>query len=278
MLQEVIDVQNNAVKNLVSKINSKKEITFRAPTGSGKTRMMADFMNRIRINNPNVIFLVSTLSKGNLAKQNYDVFKECYDKKIYPELNPYLISTEINGEESLFIPTEYNVYVLARDLYKKGGKLMQGSMINFLDTISSNLFGNGLNKTIYLIKDECHQATNNLDTLSDKFFTKIINVSATPNTKRGQNPDVEISDDEAVNVKLIKRVEFGPDEDTVEDAICKFEEIKENYRNLLGVNPCLIIQISNKEKAEQEWFEIDNVQNCSIIISICLFLKNTVGI
>lgn len=261
MLQEVIDVQNNAVKNLVSKINSKKEITFRAPTGSGKTRMMADFMNRIRINNPNVIFLVSTLSKGNLAKQNYDVFKDCYDKKIYPELNPYLISTEINGEESLFIPTEYNVYVLARDLYKKGGKLMQGSMINFLDTISSNLFGNGLNKTIYLIKDECHQATNNLDTLSDKFFTKIINVSATPNTKRGQNPDVEISDDEAVNVKLIKRVEFGPDEDTVEDAICKFEEIKENYRNLLGVNPCLIIQISNKEKAEQEWFEIENILN-----------------
>lgn len=261
MLQEVIDVQNNAVKNLVSKINSKKEITFRAPTGSGKTRMMADFMNRIRIDNPNVIFLVSTLSKGNLAKQNYDVFKECYDKKIYPELNPYLISTEISGEESLFIPTEYNVYVLARDLYKKGGKLMQGSMINFLDTISSNLFGNGLNKTIYLIKDECHQATNNLDTLSDKFFTKIINVSATPNTKRGQNPDVEISDDEAVNVKLIKRVEFGPDEDTVEDAICKFEEIKENYRNLLGVNPCLIIQISNKEKAEQEWFEIENILN-----------------
>lgn len=225
-----------------------------------------------------VIFLVSTLSKGNLAKQNYDVFKECYDKKIYPELNPYLISTEISGEESLFIPTEYNVYVLARDLYKKGGKLMQGSMINFLDTISSNLFGNGLNKTIYLIKDECHQATNNLDTLSDKCFTKIINVSATPNLKRGQNPDVEISDDEDVNVRLIKRVEFGPDEDTVEDAICKFEEIKENYRNLLGVNPCLIIQISNKEKAEQEWFEIDNVQNYSIIISICLFLKKTVGI
>lgn len=261
MLQEVIDIQNNAVKNLVCKINSKKEITFRAPTGSGKTRMMADFMNRIRTDNPNVIFLVSTLSKGNLAKQNYDVFKECYDKKIYPELNPYLISTEISGEETLFIPTDYNVYVLARDLYKKGGKLMQGSMINFLDTISSNLFGNGLNKTIYLIKDECHQATNNLDTLSDKFFTKIINVSATPNTKRGQNPDVEISDDEAVNAKLIKRVEFGSEEDSVEDAICKFEEIKENYRNLLGVNPCLIIQISNKEKAEHEWFDIENILN-----------------
>lgn len=261
MLQEVIDVQNNAVKNLVSKINSKKEITFRAPTGSGKTRMMADFMNRIISENPNVIFIVSTLSKGNLAKQNYDVFKECSDKKIYSNLNPYLISTDISGEETLFIPTEYNVYVLARDLYKKSGKLMQGSMVSFLETISSNLFGNGLNKTIYLIKDECHQATNNLDTLSDKYFTKIINISATPNLKRGQNPDVEISDNEAVGVKLIKRVEFGSDEDGVEDAICKFESIKEKYRNLLGLNPCLIIQISNKEKAEQEWFEIENILN-----------------
>ena len=111
MLQEVIDVQNNAVKNLVSKINSKKEITFRAPTGSGKTRMMADFMNRIRINNPNVIFLVSTLSKGNLAKQNYDVFKECYDKKIYPEL-----IDETKTRKAVHI-TMLTTYGLKRNMY-----------------------------------------------------------------------------------------------------------------------------------------------------------------
>lgn len=47
MLQEAIDLQQNAVAELVRKAATKNELTFRAPTGSGKTRMMADFMNRI---------------------------------------------------------------------------------------------------------------------------------------------------------------------------------------------------------------------------------------
>ena len=261
MLQEAIDLQQNAVDELARKTGTKKEITFRAPTGSGKTRMMADFMSRVIAENQNVVFLVSSLSKGGLAQQNYDTFKSCAEKRIFPNLKPHLISTEISGEEGLFIPLDYNVYVLPRDLYKSGGRLMQGAMMNFLEQITDNLFGKGLNKTIYLIKDECHQATNNLDTLSDSFFKYTINFSATPNLRRGQNPDVEISDDEAVRVKLIKEVQMGKDEDTVEDAICKFEEIKTNYRNQLGVNPCLIIQISNKNKAEQEWVTIENILN-----------------
>lgn len=259
MLQEAVDLQQNAVAELVNKLKSKKEITFRAPTGSGKTRMMADFMNRVIEQQPEVVFLVSSLSKGNLAEQNYKVFRDCAERGIFSKLRPHLISTELAEEEGLFIPLDYNVYVLPRDLYKSGGRLMQGAMMNFLDQITSNLFGGGMNKTIYLIKDECHQATNNLDNLSAHFFSKTINFSATPNLKRGQNPDVEISDEEAVAAKLIKEVQMGSDEDTVEKAICKFEEIKENYRNLLGVNPCLIIQISNKDKAEQEWTNIESI-------------------
>ena len=259
MLQEAVDLQQNAVAELVNKLKSKKEITFRAPTGSGKTRMMADFMNRVIEQQPEVVFLVSSLSKGNLAEQNHKVFRDCAERGIFSKLRPHLISTELSGEEGLFIPLDYNVYVLPRDLYKSGGRLMQGAMMNFLDQITSNLFGGGMNKTIYLIKDECHQATNNLDNLSAHFFSKTINFSATPNLKRGQNPDVEISDEEAVAAKLIKEVQMGSDEDTVENAICKFEEIKEDYRNLLGVNPCLIIQISNKDKAEQEWANIESI-------------------
>lgn len=229
--------------------------------GSGKTRMMADFMNRVIEQQPEVVFLVSSLSKGNLAEQNYKVFCDCAERGVFPKLHPHLISTELAEEEGLFIPLDYNVYVLPRDLYKSSGRLMQGAMMNFLDLITSNLFGGGQNKTIYLIKDECHQATNNLDNLSAHFFSKTINCSATPNLKRGQNPDVEISDEEAVAAKLIKEVQMGSDEDSVEDAVCKFEEIKKDYRNLLGVNPCLIIQISNKDKAEQEWANIESILN-----------------
>lgn len=255
MLQEAIDLQKQAVDSLISQIELKDEITFKAPTGSGKTFMMADFMNRVLSSKEDVVFLVSTLSKGNLAQQNYEKFVQYSYSNDFKSLKPYLISSEIANEERLYIPVGYNVYLLPRDLYKKGGRLMQGAMENFLQTLTFNKFFGGEGKRVYLIKDECHIATNNLDSLSEDFFDKIFNFSATPNMRRGQSPDVEIKDEDAVNVKLIKQVELGDENDTVSDAIAKFESIKEDYRNLLGVNPCLIIQISNKDKAD---YEINN--------------------
>ncbi len=255
MLKEAVELQQNAVSKLVELIDERDELTFRAPTGSGKTYMMADFMNRILENDDEVVFLVSTLSKGNLAQQNFDKFQEYKDTGRFKFINPFLISSEISGEEALFVPTNYNVYVLPRDLYKKGGRLMQGSMDNFLQNMTLDEWLGGKNKKIYLIKDECHVATNNLDTLSNDYFEKILNFSATPKLSRNQIPDVEITDNEAVNAKLIKYVELGDEED-VGVAINKFEEVKEQYRNLLGVNPCLIIQISNQDKAD---YELNNI-------------------
>lgn len=255
MLQEVIDLQQRAVTELVARSRTKREVFFKAPTGSGKTRMMADFMDRILAERNDVIFLVSTLSKGNLAQQNYDAFKECEDKGIFTNINSYLISSEIGDEEGVYIPLGYNVYILPRDLYKEGARLAQGGLINFLQSITEgDLSQQGQGKQIFVIKDECHQATNNLNTLS-LYFQKVINFSATPKLSRGQVPDVEITDEAAVEAKLIKHIEEGDDRDSVDDAINKFEEIKKAYRNLLDVNPCLIIQISNGLDAEKEWKE-----------------------
>ncbi len=257
MKQEAIDLQQNAVVSLVELTSAQDEITFKAPTGSGKTYMMADMMNRILSADKNVIFLVSTLSKGDLATQNYAKFQEYSAKGNFPELKPYLISSEIAGEERLFVPTDYNVYLLPRDLYKKGGRLMQGAMEGFLLNMTGAQLLGGQEKKVYLIKDECHIATNNLDNLSDKFFSKIYNFSATPKLSRGQHPDVEIKNDDAVNAKLIKDIELIDNPSiNVASAIEKFEAVKKDYRNLLGVNPCLIIQISNKDKADAEIAEI----------------------
>jgi len=263
MKQEAIDLQQNAVTFLVELTSAQDEITFKAPTGSGKTYMMADMMNRILSVDKNVIFLVSTLSKGDLATQNFEKFQEYSAKGNFPELKPYLISSQIAGEERLFVPTDYNVYLLPRDLYKKGGRLMQGVMEGFLLTTTGTELVGGSSKKVYLIKDECHIATNNLDNLSEKFFTKTYNFSATPKLSRGQHPDVEIKNDDAVNAKLIKDIELNKNEAGEEDitlpvsyAINKFEEVKKDYRNLLSVNPCLIIQISNKDRADEEIAEI----------------------
>ena len=250
MLKMAIDLQQRAVEQLVQETNNKNEITFKAPTGSGKTYMMADYMNRILSENSDIVFLVSSLSKGNLAQQNYEKFIQYSQSGNFPNLNSYIINTDISGEESLFIPTDYNVYLLPRDLYKKGGRLMNGAMFNFLNTMTSSFMGK--NKKIYLIKDECHIDTSNLNDLSENYFTKIINFSATPNLKRGQTPDIEITETDAVQAGLIKNVEYGKEEDSLDDALDKFEKIKGQYIDSLGINPCLIIQISNKDKAEEE--------------------------
>jgi len=245
MLQEIINLQRTTVDALVKELEtSKKEITFKAPTGSGKTYMMADFMNRVLDKYSNRIFIMSSLSKGDLARQNYEKFVEYKDKGDFTKLEPYLINSDIANEERLYIPLEYNVYVLPRDLYKKGSRLMEGAMTSFLDNFL-------MKKEIILIRDECHIATTNLDNIPFPNI-KIINFSATPNIKRGQHPDVEIKVEDAENCKLIKTIEWGANTDDVTDAIKKFEEIKKDYRNLLGVNPCLIIQISNKDRADEE--------------------------
>ena len=282
MLQEAKDLQQRAVESLYHKARGRKrELTFKAPTGSGKTRMMADFMNRMIESEDDVVFLVSTLSKGGLATQNYESFKSNADKGIFPHLNPFLISTESSGEEGLHIPTDYNVYVLPRDLYKETSLLMRGPMVNFLRNMTRDLFGQGLNKKIYLIKDECHQATNNLDEISEEFFVKVINFSATPNLGRGQQPDVQITDDEAIETALIKSVVYGCLDDSLDVAIEKFKEIKKDYISL-DVEPCMIIQISNKGKAEEEWQTIikpvlDKVENQGLKWMVLIDLQGKKG-
>lgn len=249
MLAEIIELQDRAVNQLIEilKTNKKSSYTFRAPTGSGKTYMMADFMNRMLEQNRQIIFLVSSLSKSDLARQNYEKFCEYRDKNNFINLNPYLISSDIAGEERLHIPSDYNVYLLPRDLYKENSRLMQGPMLAFLTEIKMIE-----NKAIVWIKDECHIATSNLDAIAPLYFDTTVNFSATPKLSRGQHPDVEITDEEAELCKLIKKVNLGEESDSVRDALAKFKEIKTSYRNLLNVNPCLIIQISNKAKADEE--------------------------
>ena len=257
MLAEARLLQQNAVNQLVQLAETEQKLfVFRAPTGSGKTFMMADFMNRMLSKMDNLVFLISTRSKARLDRQNYDKFCEYRDKGFFPNLNPYLINTNISGEERLFIPSGYNIYILPSDLNKKGGKLMQGALTNFFINTTSELYGE--NKTIYLIKDECHIATKNLD-ISQSYFAKSFYFSATPKLDKGQIPDVIIKDEDAENAKLIKTVEWGDEQDTLEQAIQKYQEIKDDYVNKLGVNPCLMVQISNSVKGKEELHEIFSV-------------------
>ena len=250
MLQSVIDLQKRAINDVVSWLHVKDEVTFKSPTGSGKTYMMFKIMEHLLEKDKNLIFIVSSLSKSDLAYQNHEKFVNfCKNKSI---VNPYYIDVETTPEETLYIPLDYNAYSLGRDKYKKGTKLMQGAFLSFINEIKQ------AKKKIILIRDECHQATKNLDELKEKGnFWKILNLSATPNVTQ---ITCEITNKEAVDAKLIKKIESSKSEN-IHEAFDKLKEIKEEYNNGLHINPCLIIQISNKDNGQAEFEKIKKILN-----------------
>lgn len=207
------------------------------------------------------------MSKANLAQQNYDKFNEYLELGLVQHLNPHLISSETSCESALYIPSVNNVYVLPQALYKAKSKLKgQQAFLKLLLEIKNH------GRVLYLIKDESHVATNNLDELKS-FFTKIINISATPKKK----PDVEISEQDAVNACLIKRVQYcssadyGDDDFSVDSlqykellkALDYLKECKKDYLEKSNINPCLIIQISNKDLGEKQFNVIERALGLS---------------
>lgn len=267
MLDDVKNLQERAISELVQSLSEKDDVVFKAPTGSGKTFIMARVMDEVISKDDNVVFIVSSLSKANLAQQNYDKFNEYLELGLVQHLNPHLISSETFCESALYIPSVNNVYVLPQALYKAKSKLKgQQAFLKLLLEIKNH------GRVLYLIKDESHVATNNLDELKS-FFTKIINISATPKKK----PDVEISEQDAVNACLIKRVQYcssadyGDDDFSVDSlqykellkALDYLKECKKDYLEKSNINPCLIIQISNKDLGEKQFNVIERALGLS---------------
>ncbi|MCF0232837.1 MAG: DEAD/DEAH box helicase family protein, partial [Enterococcus sp.] len=231
MLKEVRDLQNSAVSRLVAISKEEKtDYIFKAPTGSGKTYMMADFMDRVLSENENIVFLVSSPSKAGLAKQNFEKFEEYQASGNFQNLDSYLITSETGGEAGVFIPANHNVYVLPYSLTNRQGKIMKeaNAFRNFLMEIRDRQL-----KQLWLIVDEGHIATNGLE-LFRNFFNKKFYFSATPDQlpekMKHLNIDVEISEADAIQANLIKSVEYIENEyvstkEGLTEAITKLKEI-----------------------------------------------------
>jgi len=259
MLQDAIELQQKQVRRLVHSINTDKKVyVFKAPTGSGKTHMIADFMNTIIGQDSEAVFVVSERSKSGLSNQIYDDFAQ-YQQTVFQNLNTYHIHTNNDKKKKndalLFIPPSYNVYVLPSDLVKKGGQLEKGALLLFFETMTQTE-----HKHLYLVRDEGHIETKNLIADYGKYFLKQYDVSATPDLKKGQTPDIEMTEREAVEAKIIKRV-ITDAEGTLEEALDKFLSIRPRYIAELNMNPCLIIQISNTSQGKEELLKIKAVLN-----------------
>ena len=143
--KEINETQDYYVNELLNKINSTTEeymkvINFQSPTGTGKTKMMAKLMNLM----PDVFFIVTTLSKGQLDRQ---------------------IETNLKAD------CKYdNFAVYGCQKYTVNSKLQANDILSLIPA----------NKQFIWLRDEGHINTNRWeDLLKDKAF-KMINITATP--------------------------------------------------------------------------------------------------
>ncbi|TNB62038.1 DEAD/DEAH box helicase family protein [Campylobacter helveticus] len=177
-MTKINELQENCVDDILSLFYGEKdEISIKAPTGSGKTHMMAMLMHRLLSEDNSFIFLVSSLSKGDLAEQCYKSFKQ-NSERTFTNLKPYLISTgnenSKNTEYSIHIDWGHNVYVLPTNQFTSTSRIgKESTLVHFILACERE------RKKLILIRDESHIATNNLNTLKTHFL-KTIHFSATP--------------------------------------------------------------------------------------------------
>jgi type III restriction enzyme len=72
---DALKLQEKTINEVIEKLSKKDEVTLKAPTGSGKTVMVAQIMNKMLENNPDLIFVVTTLAKSELGIQNHETFE-----------------------------------------------------------------------------------------------------------------------------------------------------------------------------------------------------------
>lgn len=263
----------NELKQYISigfKSTSRKEVVFKAPTGSGKTFMAASLFEELAEENPSVNFCIlwACPGKGELHKQSFDAVKT------YLGGNPVCSLLEdnffgsrkyIKDKEIVFINWEK---LIQKD--KETGKWANNLMkdqegMNFIDVIEKTK-QNGTR--VILVIDESHIGASQKARIQEFINTIIIpnivlEMSATP---LNNHIDVEIEAQKVVDEEMIKEdviVNQGINKEdktlaeqdsellVLQKGYDKRQEIVEEYNKLnIAVNPLVLIQIPNVDEGE----------------------------
>lgn len=252
------------------KSTSRKEVVFKAPTGSGKTFMAASLFEELAEENPSVNFCIlwACPGKGELHKQSFDAVKT------YLGGNPVcsLLEDDFFGSRK-YIKDKEIVFINWEKLIQKDketGKWANNLMkdqegMNFIDVIEKTK-QNGTK--VILVIDESHIGASQKARIQEFINTIIIpnivlEMSATP---LNNHIDVEIEAQKVVDEGMIKEdviVNQGINKEdktlaeqdsellVLQKGYDKRQEIVEEYNKLnIAVNPLVLIQIPNVDEGE----------------------------
>lgn len=276
MIYTLKNYQRDAVDELKQYISigfkstSRKEVVFKAPTGSGKTFMAASLFEELAEENPSVNFCIlwACPGKGELHKQSFDAVKT------YLGGNPVcsLLEDDFFGSRK-YIKDKEIVFINWEKLIQKDketGKWANNLMkdqegMNFIDVIEKTK-QNGTR--VILVIDESHIGASQKARIQEFINTIIIpnivlEMSATP---LNNHIDVEIEtqkvvdegmikEDVIVNQRINKEDKTLAEQDSellvLQKGYDKRQEIVEEYNKLnIAVNPLVLIQIPNVDEGE----------------------------
>lgn len=263
----------NELKQYISigfKSTSRKEVVFKAPTGSGKTFMAASLFEELAEENPSVNFCIlwACPGKGELHRQSFDAVKTYLcGNPVCSLLEDDFFGTRkyIKDKEIVFINWEK---LIQKD--KETGKWVNNLMkdqegMNFIDVIEKTK-QNGTR--VILVIDESHIGASQKARIQEFINTIIIpnivlEMSATP---LNNHIDVEIEAQKVVDEGMIKEdviVNQGINKEdktlaeqdsellVLQKGYDKRQEIVEEYNKLnIAVNPLVLIQIPNVDEGE----------------------------
>ncbi|MBO5138112.1 MAG: DEAD/DEAH box helicase family protein [Bacilli bacterium] len=275
--------QENAIKKIFTFASNMidddevEKIVLHAPTGAGKTFIMAKCIERFSKEiDDELCFVWVSVGKGNLHEQSYISVKNEISNIITCSLAE---KTFFGGRDSIY---ENEIVFVNWD--KLNNKNSAGEWTNFLmkDREGFNfpeILDNtrGKKRKIVLIIDESHygaESERSLEIIYDIIRPNlIIEMSATPKTLHPNgyvyiNPrDVKeeqmIKNDVIINKDLEEVYSISSDLDstrlTLETAYKKRLELKELYeRNSSNVNPLVLIQIPNRDSGNDKRQIIEN--------------------
>ena len=273
--KELKRYQENAVDELIlkSKLLFKKDlddktVVFKAPTGSGKTFVMSQFIKQAieEFKDDRLCFLWISIGKGNLHIQSYESLRSEF------EYSPpvYLLEQEFFGSRRTIDKNEV-VVVNWEKLVNKDSKTGEWKNILMKDKETTNfreLVRNTKEEKIKIIMiiDESHASATAERAIEVREIIKAdltIEMSATPILKEGEyNEKVEVKASDVIGEGMIKKEiivnenlkEIMEDEINSKDLVLgtDFEKRLELKKYLekekAEVNPLVLIQIPTGEE------------------------------